>query len=96
MHNRNFYQILFCIFNSFCNGFLYFFCFTQTLTYNTSFITNYHQGRKTKCTSTLVVFTTRLIETTFSFNSRSPAFTLFKITFDILIMLLVIIYIRKI
>src|SRR6186713_1127537 len=33
----------------------------------------------------LVVLTTRLIATTFSFNSRSPALTLFKITFAIVI-----------
>ena len=35
MHYRNFYQVLFCIFNSFCNSFLYFFGFTQTMTNNT-------------------------------------------------------------
>src|SRR5882762_11958834 len=33
----------------------------------------------------LVVFTTRLIATTFSFSSRSPALTLFKITCAIVI-----------
>src|SRR5258708_30847650 len=33
----------------------------------------------------LVVFTTRLIATTFSFSSRSPALILFKITFAIVI-----------
>ena len=56
MHDRNFDQILLCIFNSFGNGFLNFFCFSETMTHNTIFISHHHQSRKTESTSTFCCF----------------------------------------
>src|SRR6476620_11614065 len=43
------------------------------------------KAEKEKARPPLVVLTTRLIATTFSFNSRSPAFTLFKLAFAIVL-----------
>src|SRR6185295_9121159 len=52
MHYRNLDQVLFRIFNSFGNSFLHFFCFSQTMSYNSITITNNYQCRETECTTT--------------------------------------------
>jgi hypothetical protein len=54
------------------------------MSYHTIFVTNHHQGRETESAATLVGLTTRLMATTFSFNSRSPALTLFTLIFAII------------
>src|SRR5258708_5460620 len=77
MHDRNFYQVLLCIFNTLGNSFLNFLGFTQTMTNYSSFITDYHQCRETECTATLGCLYNTIDSNHFFFQ--------FKITFAIVI-----------
>src|SRR5438309_7944023 len=53
MHHRNLNQVFLCIFNTFCDGFLYFFCFAQAMTHHSLFIAHHNQCREGKCTTAL-------------------------------------------
>ena len=74
MHYRNFDQIFLCIFNTFCNRFLNFFCFSQTMTHNSIFITHNHKCRKTKSTATLGCFYNPVNSHNFFFQFKITGF----------------------
>src|SRR5690349_1484638 len=56
MHYRYLDEIFLCIFNTFCDRFLYFLGFSQSMTNHTVLIAHNDKGRKAECTTTLCSF----------------------------------------